>query len=96
MDKENRFNIKNPNSEEFGFFCNQLGTSSYKLQNQPMKKHEIHTIVEKAGLSSMKEKLTEKVEHFLNEKVNAGYEVISVSFTYYEGAELVAFITICR
>ena len=61
-----------------------------------MKKHEIHTIVEKAGFSSMKEKLTEKVEHFLNEKVNAGYVVISVSFTYYEGAELVAFITICR
>ena len=61
-----------------------------------MKKHEIHTIVEKAGFSSMKEKLTEKVEHFLNEKANAGYEIISVSFTYYEAAELVAFITICR
>lgn len=61
-----------------------------------MKKHEIHTIVEKAGFSSMKEKLTEKVELFLNEKANAGYEIISVSFTYYEGAELVAFITICR
>ena len=51
-----------------------------------MKKHEIYTIVENAGFSSMKEKLTEKVEHFLNEKANAGYEVISVSFTYYEGA----------
>lgn len=61
-----------------------------------MKKHEIHTIVEKAGFSSMKEKLTEKVEHFLNEKANAGYEIISVSFTYYEGAELIAFITICK
>lgn len=61
-----------------------------------MKKHEIHTIVEKAGFSSMKEKLTEKVEHFLNEKANAGYDIISVNFSYYEGAELVAFITICK
>jgi hypothetical protein len=61
-----------------------------------MKKHEVHTIIEKAGFSSMKERLTEKVEHFLNEKANAGYEIISVNFTYYEAAELVAFITICR
>ena len=61
-----------------------------------MKKHEVHIISEKAGFSSMKEKLTEKVEHFLNEKANAGYEIISVNFTYYEAAELVAFITICR
>ena len=61
-----------------------------------MKKHEIHTIVEKAGFSSMKEKLTDKVEHFLNKKANEGYEIISVNFTYYEAAELVAFITICR
>ncbi|MGC4040632.1 MAG: hypothetical protein QM710_07585 [Flavobacterium sp.] len=61
-----------------------------------MKKFEIHTITEKAGFSSMKEKLNEKVERFLNEKGNAGYEIISVSFTYYESAELVAFITICR
>lgn len=60
------------------------------------KKHEIHTIVEKAGFSSMKEKLTDKVEHFLNEKANEGYEIISVNFTYYEAAELVAFITICK
>jgi hypothetical protein len=61
-----------------------------------MKKHEIHTIAEKAGFTSMKEKLTDKVEHFLNEKANAGYEIVSVNFTYYEAAELVAFITICR
>ncbi|MEO0046866.1 MAG: hypothetical protein RL705_2057 [Bacteroidota bacterium] len=61
-----------------------------------MKRHEIHTIVEKAGFSSMKEKLTAKVEAFLNEKANAGYDIISVSFTYYEGAELIAFITICK
>lgn len=56
----------------------------------------VHTIVEKAGFSSMKEKLTERVELFLNEKANAGYEIISVNFTYYEAAELLAFITICR
>jgi len=61
-----------------------------------MKRHEIHTIVEKAGFSSMKEKLTEKVEQFLNEKANAGYEIVGVSFTYYQSSELVAFITICR
>ena len=61
-----------------------------------MKKFEVHTIIEKAGFSSMKEKLTEKVEQFLNRKVNEGYEVVSVSFTYYEAAELVAFITISR
>ncbi|WP_445453665.1 hypothetical protein [Flavobacterium sp. 25HG05S-40] len=61
-----------------------------------MKRHEIHTIVEKAGFSSMKEKLTDRVEQFLNEKVNAGYEVVSVNFTYYEAAELIAFITISK
>lgn len=61
-----------------------------------MKKHEIHTIVEKAGFTSMKEKLTDRVELFLNEKANAGYEIVSVNFTYYEAAELVVFITICR
>lgn len=61
-----------------------------------MKKHEIHTIVETAGFSSMKERLTEKVEHFLNEKANAGYEIVNVSFTYYEASQLIAFITICR
>jgi len=60
------------------------------------KKYEIHTITEKAGFSSKKEKMTPKVEAFLNEKANAGYEIISVSFTYYESSELIAFITICR
>ena len=44
----------------------------------------------------MKEELSKEVEQFLNEKVNAGYEVISVSFSYYESLELVAFITICK
>lgn len=61
-----------------------------------MKKHEIHTLSRTAGFSSMKDELTGEVEQFLNEKVNAGYEIISVSFTYYEARELVAFITICR
>jgi len=61
-----------------------------------MKKHEIHTIVEKGSFSSKREKITPKVEAFLNEKANAGYEIVSVNFTYYEAAELVAFITICR
>ena len=62
-----------------------------------MKKHEIHTITESAGFSGgMKEKLTPKVEAFLNEKANAGYEIVSVSFTYYEASQLIAFITICR
>lgn len=61
-----------------------------------MKKYQVHTIVEKAGFSNMKEKITPKVEAFLNEKANAGYEIVSVSFTYYEGAELIAFITLCQ
>jgi hypothetical protein len=61
-----------------------------------MKKYEVHTIVEKAGFSSKKEKITSKVEAFLNEKANAGYEIVTVSFSYYESSELIAFITICR
>lgn len=61
-----------------------------------MKKHEIHTLSRKAGFSSMKEELTAEVEQFLNKKVNEGYEIVTVSFTYYEAHELIAFITICR
>ena len=61
-----------------------------------MKKFEIHTITETAGFTSMKEKLTEKVEQFLNKKVNEGFEVINVSFTYYESSQLIAFITLCK
>jgi hypothetical protein len=61
-----------------------------------MKTFEVHTIVEKAGFSSMKEKLTEKVQIFLNKKSSQGFEIVTVSFTYYEGAELIAFITICK
>ncbi len=61
-----------------------------------MKKHEIHTLSKKAGFSSMKEELTQEVEQFLNKKVNEGYEIVTVSFTYYEASELIAFVTICR
>jgi hypothetical protein len=61
-----------------------------------MKKFEIHTITETAGFTSMKEKLTEKVEQFLNKKVNEGFEVVNVSFTYYESSQLIAFITLCK
>lgn len=60
------------------------------------KKHEIHTLSKKAGFSSMKEELTSEVERFLGKKVNEGYEIISISFTYYEAHELIAFITICK
>ncbi len=61
-----------------------------------MKKHEIHTLTKKAGFSSMKEELTKEVEQFLDKKVNEGYEVVAVSFTYFEATELIAFITLCR
>ena len=62
-----------------------------------MKKYEVHTIQENSGFrGGMKEKITPKVEAFLNEKVNAGYEIVSVSFTYFESSQLIAFITICR
>ena len=61
-----------------------------------MKKFEIHTITETAGFTSMKEKRTEKVEQFLNKKVNEGFEVVNVSFTYYESSQLIAFITLCK
>jgi hypothetical protein len=59
-----------------------------------MKKHEIHILKKKAGFSDMKDELSREVEVFLNTKSAEGYEVINVSFTYYEGSELVAFITI--
>lgn len=60
------------------------------------KKHEVHILKKSAGFSGMKDELAKEVEQFLNKKSNEGYEIISVSFTYYEGAELIAFITICR
>jgi hypothetical protein len=61
-----------------------------------MKKHEIHILKKTAGFSSMKEELTKKVEDFLNAKSIEGYEIINVSFTYYETSELIAFVTICK
>ena len=61
-----------------------------------MKKHEIHILSASTGFSSMKETLTQEVQVFLDKKANEGYEVISVSFSYYESLELVAFVTLCR
>lgn len=61
-----------------------------------MKKYEVHTLKKSSGFKSMKEELSKDVEQFLNRKTNEGYEVISVSFTYYQSMELIAFITLCR
>lgn len=61
-----------------------------------MKKYEVHTLSVKSGFKSMKEELTSQVTQFLNKKANEGYEVINVSFTYYESMELIAFITLFR
>ena len=61
--------------------CPPFTFKRIRKKTNTMKRHEVHTIVEKAGFSSMKEKLTDKVEQFLNEKANAGYEIISVNFT---------------
>jgi len=61
-----------------------------------MKKHEVHILKKTAGFSGMKDELANEVEGFLNKKSAEGYEIINVSFTYYETTELVAFITICR
>lgn len=62
-----------------------------------MKKYSVHVLKKSAGFSGgMKDQLAKEVEQFLNEKVTEGFEVVSVSFTYYEAQELVAFITLCR
>ena len=61
-----------------------------------MKKYEVHILKKTAGFSGMKDELANEVEGFLNKKSAEGYEIINVSFTYYEATELVAFITICR
>jgi hypothetical protein len=61
-----------------------------------MKKHEIHILKKATGFTSMKEELSKEVELFLNKKSAEGYEVINVSFTYYETMELIAFVTICK
>lgn len=59
-----------------------------------MKKFEVHTLSSSSGFKSKKETLSKEVELFLNKKTNEGYEVVSVSFTYFQSAELVAFITL--
>ncbi len=61
-----------------------------------MKKYEVITLKKSASLGSMKEELSKEVEQFLNKKVNEGYEIVDVSFSYYEAQELIAFITICK
>lgn len=61
-----------------------------------MKKHEVHILKKSAGFNGMKEELSKEVEIFLNQKSAEGYQVINVSFTYYEATELIAFITICK
>lgn len=61
-----------------------------------MKKFEVHILKKTAGFSGMKEELAKEVEQFLNRKSNEGYEVVNVSFTYYEATELIAFITLSK
>ena len=61
-----------------------------------MKKYEVITFTKAMSFGSMKEELSKEVEHFLNKKVNEGYEIVDVSFSYYEAQELIAFVTICR
>lgn len=61
-----------------------------------MKKFEVHTLSSGSGFKSKKETLSKEVELFLNKKANEGYEVVSVSFTYFQSVELVAFITLSK
>lgn len=61
-----------------------------------MKKHEVHVLSKTGGFSGMKDDLSKEVEQFLNAKANAGYEIVSVSFSYFEARELVAFVTISK
>jgi basic membrane lipoprotein Med (substrate-binding protein (PBP1-ABC) superfamily) len=61
-----------------------------------MKKFEVHTLTSSSGFKSKKESLSKEVEQFLNKKANEGYEIVTVSFSYYQTTELVAFITMCR
>ena len=61
-----------------------------------MKNHEVHILKKAASFGSMKEELAKEVEQFLNKKVNEGYEVVDISFTYYEASELIAFVTLSR
>jgi hypothetical protein len=55
----------------------------------------VHTITSR-GFNSKKDTLGKEVEQFLNKKANEGYEIVTVSFSYYKTAELFAFITVCR
>lgn len=61
-----------------------------------MKKYEVHHLTCNGSFKSKKETLSKDVEQFLNRKTNEGYEVVSVSFSYYQTTELIAFITLCR
>jgi len=61
-----------------------------------MKQHEVHILKKYIGFGSTKDELAKQVELFLNKKSAAGYEVINVSFTYFEAQELIAFVTICK
>ncbi|MGX7667573.1 hypothetical protein [Flavobacterium pedocola] len=59
-----------------------------------MKKYEVHVFKKSCGFGSAKDELAEEVEQFLNQKAGLGYETVSISFTYYQATELVAFVTI--
>lgn len=62
-----------------------------------MKQHEVHVLKKSSSFTgSMKDDLAKEVAQFLNKKSAEGYEVINVSFTYFETQELIAFVTICR
>jgi hypothetical protein len=61
-----------------------------------MENHEAHVRSKTIGFTGMKDELSEEVEQFLNEKVNEGYEIVSVSFSDFEAQELVAFMTVYR
>lgn len=61
-----------------------------------MKTYKIHVLNESTGFKSAKEELSVKVEAFLNEKSKEGFDVVNVSFTYFEARELVAFITLSK
>ena len=61
-----------------------------------MKKYEVHTLTSSVSFESKKDTLSKEVEQYLNKKANEGYEIVTVSFTYFETAELVAFITMCK
>lgn len=81
---------------EFGIFFVTLYYLILLINKKAMKKYEVITLKKAMSFGSMKEELSKEVEQFLNKKVNEGYEIVDVSFSYYEAQELIAFITICR